>query len=114
MSVTLRVILILISVFTCLYIARKLKKSQIELMDTVFWILLSVLFVVISIFPQIVYWGSYVLGFQAPINFIFLLVIGLLLLRTFMMNIKLSQLEDKLRNLTQELAVRENMKKKDK
>lgn len=114
MSVTLRVILVLISVFTCLYIARKLKKSQIELMDTVFWILLSVLFVVISIFPQIVYWGSYVLGFQAPINFIFLLVIGLLLLRTFMMNIKLSQLEDKLRNLTQELAVRENMKKKDK
>lgn len=36
MSVTIRVLLFLASVMTCIYIARKLRKSQVQVMDTVF------------------------------------------------------------------------------
>lgn len=53
MSIALRVMLFVASVVTCAYIARKLKKSQIQVMDTVFWIGLSVIFIFLSIFPDI-------------------------------------------------------------
>ena len=40
-------------------------------------------------------------------------MIFLLILRVFIMSIKISVLEDKLRNLTEEIAVRKNMSDKE-
>lgn len=113
MSIYLRITLLVASLLTCAYVTRKLRKSQIGLMDTVFWIGISVLFVVLSIFPGIAEWGAELFGFIAPVNFIFLMVIFLLLLRVFLMTIRVSQLEDKLRNLVEELAIRETRREND-
>lgn len=110
MSLALRVMLFLASLITCAYIARKLRKSQIQVMDTVFWIGLSVVFIILSIFPSIASALSFLMGFQAPVNFIFLLMIFLLLIRSFLMSIRISQLEDRIKNLTEELAIRESDK----
>ena len=107
MSTALRFMLFFASAITCLYIGRKLKKSQIQVMDTVFWIGLSIIFVILSVFPDIATILSRLMGFQAPVNFIFLLMIFLLLIRCFFMSIRISQLEDRLRNLVEELAIRE-------
>ena len=49
MSLSLRIILFVASVITCMYISRKLRKSQIQIMDTIFWIGLSVIFVVFAV-----------------------------------------------------------------
>lgn len=53
MSIGLRIVLLVASVMTCAYISRKLKKSQIQIMDTVFWIGLSVIFVIFAAFPHL-------------------------------------------------------------
>lgn len=108
MSIALRVMLFAASILTCGYIARKLKKSQIQVIDTVFWIGLAVLFILLSVFPKIASFLSALMGFQAPVNFVFLLMIFLLLIRCFLLSIRISQLEDKMRNLAEELAIREN------
>ena len=68
MSIALRIVLFAASVLTCAYIARKLKKSQIQVMDTVFWIGLSVLFIILSVFPNIASILSTFMGFQAPVD----------------------------------------------
>ena len=113
MSLSLKVVLIVISILTCFYIARKLRKSQMNINDTVFWIFFAIILVLLSIFPGIASWGSRLLGFQAPVNFVFVVVIFLLIFRIFIMSIKISIVEDKLRNLTEEIAVRDNMAHKD-
>lgn len=100
------------SILTCIYISRKLRKSQMQIMDTVFWIALSALFIILSVFPQLARILAVFLGFQAPVNFIFLLIIFLLLLRCFLLSIRVSQLDDKIRSLTEEIAIRENKKEK--
>ena len=112
MSLSLGVVLVVFSVFTCMYIARKLRKSQLNINDTVYWIFFSVILVLLSVFPGIASWGSRLLGFQAPVNFVFVVVIFLLILRIFIMSIKISVLEDKLKNLTEEIGIRENMSDK--
>ena len=65
MSVALRLLLCVSSLLTCVYIARKLRKSQIQVMDTVFWIGLSVIFILLSVFPDLASVFSKMLGFQA-------------------------------------------------
>ena len=112
MSLSLRIILLVASVITCMYISRKLRKSQIQIMDTVFWIGLSVIFVVFAMFPQFADWISDMMGFMAPVNLVFLVMIFLLLLRCFLLSIRVSQLDDKLRNLVEELAIRDNNQSK--
>ncbi len=112
MSIGLRVLLLIASIFTFLYIVRKLKKSQLQVMDTVFWIVLATILIVLSVFPQIAYWIAKVIGIQSPVNFIFLLIIFMLLMRNFLLTIKVSQLDDKLRTLVEEIAIRENASRK--
>lgn len=112
MSLSLKIVLIIISILTCFYIARKLRKSQMNINDTVFWIFFALVLVLLSVFPGIASWGSRLLGFQAPVNFVFVVVIFLLILRMFTMSIKISVLEDKLKNLTEEIGIRENMSDK--
>lgn len=107
MTLPLRAVLFIASIITCIYIARKLRKSQIQVMDTFFWIALAVVFILLSVFPGIASTLSDFMGFQAPVNFVFLFIIFILLLRCFFMSIRISQLEARVTDLTQEIAIHE-------
>ncbi len=113
MTVSLRVLLIVASVFTLCYITRKLRKAEIGLMDTCFWIFLTIIFVLLSIFPEIAMWGANVFGFMSSVNFIFLLIIFLLLIRNFLLTVRIAKLEDRFQKLVEELAIRANRKEKE-
>lgn len=110
MSGFLRIILIVVSVMTFIYISRKLKKSQLQVMDAFFWIVFSFVLMVIGVFPGIAMFFAKVVGVQSPVNFVYLVVIFLLLLRTFMLTIRISFLEEKVKSLIEEIAIRENEK----
>lgn len=112
MSYYLRSILLCASVLALIYVFRKIRKAQIQLQDSLFWIFLSVVFVVMGAFPQLVYALTRLVGFQAPVNLIFLMMIFILLIKVFLLSIKISQLENKLDNLVQELAISENLSEK--
>lgn len=106
MSVMLRIFLLVSAIFVLVVIVRRLKKAQIQVMDSIFWLLFSLSFVVLSIFPGIASALAEVLGFQAASNFVFLYVIAVLVLRDFTMTVKYARLRDKLDELVQELSLR--------
>ncbi|MCI9402006.1 MAG: DUF2304 domain-containing protein [Lachnospiraceae bacterium] len=108
MPLSLRIILVVVSAMTCVYIARKLKKSQIQITDTIFWIVLAGIFVILAAFPSIATWISMLIGVMSPVNFVYLVIIFLLLIRCFLLSIQVSQLDNKLKSLVEELAIREN------
>jgi len=110
MSLTIRIILIVISVFTMLYAIRKIRKSHMEIEDVIFWILSSIGLVVLSIFPKIASFFANLIGIQSELNFIYISIIFVILLKLFSLSIELSQLKVKLRNLIQEIALRDNEK----
>ena len=66
---------------------------------------LSAGLVFISIFPYSVIMISELIGIESPANFVFLSIIFILLIKVFIMSIKMSQLEHKLRTITQEIAI---------
>ena len=104
MSIAIRILLIVASILTFWYIQRKIKKSQIKIEDAFYWIIVALCFVIISVFPQLPFKLSGLLGFQAPINLVYLIIIFMLLIKVFLLSIKVSQLESKLVNLAQEVA----------
>ncbi len=106
MSALLRAALIVGSVLTTLYIMKKIRNSKAQIEDSIFWILLSGMLIVISIFPVIPSAIASWFGFAAPVNFLFLFMIFILLAKIFSMSLKISALETRLRNLTQEIAIR--------
>ena len=108
MTTILRIVLIITCLLTCYYTLHKIRKAQMQIEDSIFWILISVLLVFISLFPGIAYNISSLLGIGSPVNFVFLAMIFILLFKVFSMSIKISQLEYKIRNLVQQIAKKTN------
>ena len=99
----IRVCLVLGSLITATYILRRVRLAKVQIEDTIF----SGILLILAIFPGIAYWAAYLLGFQSPINFVYIVIIFLLLAKQFFMSIRLSQLDSKVRILTQRVALNE-------
>lgn len=82
-----------------------IKRSKMRIEDALFWVFLPVLIVILALFPQIASYLSDFLGFQAPVNFVYLFFIGVLLLRAFNNAMRISDLETKVKELTQQIAI---------
>ena len=114
MSISLRIILIAVSVLTVVFMISKIRKAKLQIEYAIFWLGFSVLLLVFSIFPQIAMWMSDICGIESPANFIFHFVIFILLINQFNMTIKLSNAESRTAGIIQETAIREKMKKDEK
>lgn len=104
-KIQLQLILIIGCIFTYWYIIRKVKKSNVRIDDIIIWIIGIVTFLVCSIFPQIPTFISDLLGFESPANSIFCLVIFFLFIMVFLLTIRVSQLQEKIKELTHTLAL---------
>lgn len=114
MSLPLRVMLIAASVLTGFYIRRKLQKSQMQIADVIFWMFFGMVLVFMSIFPDAVIWLTELIGVQSPVNFVFLVVIFLVIVRCFSLSVKVSLLEAKLQQLVEDTAVSKTLEEEKK
>jgi len=88
-----------------LAVVLRIRKSKFQIHDGVFWFLLSTLLLVLSIFPQIAIRLSSLMGVESPANLVFLGILALLLIKNFLLSIKMSLLEYNLMKLTQRVVV---------
>ncbi len=107
MTVTLRVLLILVSVTTMFLMLRKIRQSKIQIESAVFWLVLSLVLVVFSIFPAVADFIAHCLGIYSTANFLFLFAIFVLIVKVFYMTIHISQLETRIKELVQKMALDE-------
>ena len=107
MTPVFRIILIVVSLLTTFYILKKIRQSKLQIEYAIFWILFAGVLIVFSLFPWLLSMFTRMIGMQLPVNFIFLFFIFVLLVKMFLMTIELSALENKVKDLTQELALEE-------
>lgn len=106
MSTILRVLLLVASVLTAIWILRKIRKNRVKQEDALFWICFSIALALLGIFPEISFVMAKILGIQSPANFVFLAIIAILLAKMLSLSIKVSALESKLEIMAAELAIR--------
>lgn len=107
MSIMLRVLLIVLSVFSLFYIIRKIRYSKLQIEYAIFWIIMSVILVIMAVFPQIIYWITVKMGMISAANVVYMFIIAILLIKVFMMTIELSNLENKVKDLVQKIGIDE-------
>ena len=107
MGIELRILLVLASIIMVAAVVLRVRKSKFQIHDGIFWFLLSIFLLVLSIFPQIVIWVSELIGVESPANLVFLGVLALLIVKSFQLSIKISLLEYNLMKLTQRVVVEE-------
>ena len=101
----LQIIMIIASIFFLLIILFSLRKNSMSIKNSITWLLLPIVFLIIAIFPGPIEAFSHFLGFEILSNFIFLIIIGLLIIICFYLTITVSQLQAKITKLIQEVAI---------
>lgn len=112
MTMSLRIVLIVVSVLTTLLILRRIRESKLQIEDSIFWIGFSGILIIFSLFPIVPTFLSKVVGTYTTANFIYIFVIFLLIIKLFRMTVKMSQLETKIKELAQEMALQENKRER--
>ena len=107
MTITLRIVLIICSIISFLLCIMKIKQAKLKVENSVIWMIGSVVLILMSIFSNTVEWISTQLGFMAPVNFVFLVMIGFLLIQLFIDNIRISNLNEKIKDLNHYIALKE-------
>lgn len=102
---SLRIVLILGSLLAVTVVGRNIRKNRMLIEDSIFWMLFSVILLIIALIPSVVVGPAAALGFISPANFVFLLVIAFLLWRAFINTTEISRLKAKVSELTQEIAL---------
>ena len=101
------------SIITAIFVFIKIKKSQFKIGDTLYWLLFCLFLLAMSIFPKAIYWVSNKIGFESPSNFIFVIIIFLLLVKIFLLDARVSKNEDKLMKISQRYAIDNETKEKE-
>ena len=113
MTVTLRIALIPASVGTLFLMMRKIRQSKVQIENAIFWIILALVLVVFSIFPSVADFASRLVGIYATTNFLFVFAIFVLIVKIFYMTIHISQLETKIKELAQQIALIEKIREEE-
>ena len=113
MSVALRILLIAGSVWTAFYVLRRVRKSRMRTEDSVFWLLFSLILVVMGIFPDLVTDLASLMGVMSAANLVFLVVIFLLMIKLFLMDQRISALQRQAAETAQEVAIRTREKEEE-
>lgn len=108
MSVNYRIVLVLGAIIVFVFVLRKLKRTEMSIANSVFWLLFAAALVVAAIFPAVVFFFSNLLGIESPSNFIFLCVIAFLFIKCFTLTVEVSNLKERLDVLAQEIALRDH------
>ena len=107
MTLLFRIILLAVCLFTYFFLHHSIKKERMRIEESIFWLILSLLLLVFSIFPRIPDILARLLGIYSTANFLFLFVIFILLLRLFYVNATLGKLEERVKTLVQNEALRD-------
>lgn len=101
MTIWFQIVLIFVSLATVTFILRGIRKSQVQINDSLFWIFFSLVLLVFSVFPKLAEIIARALGIVSAVNFIFLFIIFLLLINQYQLTVRLSKLDTKFKNLVQ-------------
>lgn len=108
MSFEIRVMLIVAAVITSTFIVTSIRRSRMLIGDSLYWFFFAVFLVIMAIWPNLIIDLSKKLKVMSTSNLVFLIVIGLLIIRIFQMDMHISQLNTKINHLVQELGIKEH------
>lgn len=105
MSITLKITLLILLFIQLVLIMSRVKRKRFTMRYAVFWIILIGIMSLVVIFPTFVFKLSHFAGFEKSSNMIFLLSFFFLFYLSFIITTMVSNHNDKIKILTQEISM---------
>ena len=105
MTVRLQLIIAVAAVAALLYIGNLVRVRRLELKYALIWFLVGVLLLIFDLAPGILEFLTALLGITLPINMLFFLGIGFVLMIVFSQTIVISNLTRRSKRLTHEIGM---------
>ncbi|MFR6345053.1 MAG: DUF2304 family protein, partial [Christensenellales bacterium] len=55
-TLKLRIILLVISLLVLFYVVHKIRKSKLDIADSIYWVIFACILLLLSLFPHLAYW----------------------------------------------------------
>ena len=105
MSLPLRIILIVISLLFVSLVFYTVNRKHMQLSDSLVWLLVSFLMIVLAFFPRLGIWLARLVGIETPVNFIYLVGIVVLLVLVFHLTVQHSKAKQQVIAIIQEISI---------
>lgn len=105
MTLTLQIILILLSVILLLLVINNINKAKVIFSDFSYWLVFIVFLIILAFTKDSAIYLSSLLGVQTPVIAVFLVVIALLILLVLNLALRVSVLNRRFIQLTQNIAL---------
>ena len=114
MTIQFRVLLVIASLIFFAIVLMGIRKSKMALNMASIWVVWGIGIVLIALLPEIVSYISALLGIYSSINTLFFIMLFILYCFAFYLCVKVSILDEKLKNLIQYVSIQENKQEKEK
>lgn len=111
MTTTLQLLLLTLSLGLLIIIVRAIIKSRVIFSDFSYWLIFIIFLIALSLFEDSAVFIASIFGIQTPVIAIFLVIIGLLIMLVLSLALRVSILNRRFIQLTQNIALN-NMKQK--
>lgn len=108
----LNIIVIIIGLAILVGIIDLVRRRKLNEEYSFLWLIIGIILVLITIFPESVSYISQLIGTELPINTLFFIGIIFLMLLGVFFSLKISVLSNRVKNLSQKIAILENSIKK--
>lgn len=107
MSLKIQIIIAIVIVVAFILVINMIRKKRLDMRHALPWLIVGFLVLILDVFPSIVGGLSKLMGIELPINMLFFLGFCFSLLILFGQTVTISNLSDKVKRLTQEMALLE-------
>ena len=105
MSLRLQLGIIFVMLVVAGSIVHFLRRKSIDFRYALAWLFVDFVIIILAIFPQAMVWLSGILGVASPVNMVLFVGLCLALVVIFSLSMTVSRLADKVRKLSQEIAI---------
>jgi len=104
-SPILSIVVKVASILFFIFIINMVRIKKLELKYALTWILTSISFVVMALFPETLYFIAGLMGVELPVNALFMSVIFLLIMIVFTLSLAVSRQALRIKTLVQEIGL---------
>lgn len=112
MNIRIQILIVVITLLAMFYVINKIRNKGIELKYSLVWLALGTGIIIFTCVPKLTTWLAHVLGISQPMNMLFFAGFCFMLPIIFSLSVSVSRLSNKVKRLTQEMALLEEQKRK--
>lgn len=104
-SLKLQIILLLGSVVGFFVLINLIRKYTLELKYSILWFVVTIVSIILSMFPKLFTYISHIMGIELPVNALFLLTLLGIIMIMFSLTLEVSKSTIKIKELSQEVGI---------